>query len=298
MRTIDEQMNGYIYIIKNTCNNKVYVGQTSRTIEDRWSQHKNAALRGDDYGTILYRAMRKHGIENFYVEQLEECNMSDINDREIYWIKYYNCQTPNGYNIRAGGEDPGRKEVYKLDNDGNIIKHYSSAMAASETNNLDLSSLTKACRRSSSQNSCGGYKWAYVEDYDKKYFQATKIKTFKRQVYQMDNNDGNIIKIWDSIIDAARELGIQQSDISHCLSGKYRIAGGFGWCTEDTLNKFKPYKRERTILQFDKNRNFIKEWNSAKEAADFLNKDGNNIRAAAKGKRKTAYGYIWKYKEG
>lgn len=53
--------------------------------------------------------MRKYGIDKFYISQIEEVNLDDINEREIYWIKFYNSQTPNGYNVRAGGEDPGRK---------------------------------------------------------------------------------------------------------------------------------------------------------------------------------------------
>jgi len=39
-----EKTMGLIYIIKNKCNNKIYIGQTTRTLESRWSQHKRAAL--------------------------------------------------------------------------------------------------------------------------------------------------------------------------------------------------------------------------------------------------------------
>ena len=130
-------MNGYIYIIKNTINDKVYIGQTSRNIYCRWKQHINAALRGENQGVVLYNAMRKYGTENFYFEQIEECNLKEIDDREIYWIQQYNSLTPNGYNVRHGGEDVGRKEIYKIDGNDNIVGQYGSIMSASEENNID-----------------------------------------------------------------------------------------------------------------------------------------------------------------
>lgn len=254
-------MNGYIYIIKNTINDKVYIGQTSRNIYCRWKQHINAALRGENQGVVLYNAMRKYGTENFYFEQIEECNLKEIDDREIYWIQQYNSLTPNGYNVR-----------------------------------LDASLLVKVCK--GERNSCGGFKWAYKEGYDKHRIEDVCIKTFRTKVCQMNLDDGKLIRIWDSISNASKSLSIEQTGISHCLSGKSKSAGGFGWCLYTDINNFKPYKREKTVIQIDlKTKKIIKEWNSAKEAASFLNKDVSVIRAAARGKRKTAYGFIWKYKE-
>lgn len=98
-------MKGYIYIIKNSINEKVYIGQTARTIEARWNQHKNAALRGETQGIILYNAMRKYGIDNFYISLLEETNIENLNEREKYWIKYYNTYW-EGYNQTIGGTWP------------------------------------------------------------------------------------------------------------------------------------------------------------------------------------------------
>ena len=184
-----------------------------------------------------------------------------------------------------------------MDENNQIIECYGSAMAAAEANNVDLSLLTKVCRKEEGHNSAGGFKWCYVNDYDTEYLNNIKIKKSTTSVYQMDNTTGKIIKKWNSIAEAVQELHIQQSDISHCLSGRYKTAGGFGWCTEDNVNTFKPYKKEKSIIQLDKENNFIKEWTSAKDAATFLSKDASTIRKAARGDRKTAYGYIWKYKE-
>lgn len=57
-------MNGFIYIIRNTVNSKVYIGQTKTSVEQRWQEH----LRHAKYGTqIINRAMRKHGVEKFTI---------------------------------------------------------------------------------------------------------------------------------------------------------------------------------------------------------------------------------------
>lgn len=288
-------MKGYIYIIKNSINEKVYIGQTARTIEARWNQHKASALRGDTQGMILYNAIRKYGVDNFYVSLLEETKIENLNERERYWIKYYNSKTPNGYNVREGGDDPGRKEVYQIDGQTNkIIKVYSCAMDAAEENNLDLSHLTKVCRHE--ENSCGGYKWSYSENYDEFFIQNIQIQEKNYTICQIDINTGKLIKIWDSVQQASKTLNIDPTSIFHCFSGRYNNAGGFCWCKEKDFDNYIFKPRFKKVIQLDKNNNnIIKIWNSAQEAADFLNKNANTIRAAARGKLKTAYGYKWKY---
>ena len=73
---------GYIYIIKNTVNNKVYIGQTSRTIKKRFSEH-TSNLR---LNTKLAVAMRELGTDKFYIQELAECSDSDLNKLEIEYI--------------------------------------------------------------------------------------------------------------------------------------------------------------------------------------------------------------------
>ena len=92
---------GYIYKISNTINSKVYIGKTTRDIETRWREHKKDALVGN---TKLYRSIRKHKLDNFYISMIEECNDDIINDREKYYISYYDSYK-NGYNSTLGGED-------------------------------------------------------------------------------------------------------------------------------------------------------------------------------------------------
>lgn len=293
-------MVGYIYIIQNTINNKVYIGQTSVSIEHRWHQHLASAKRGVDNGIILYKAMRKYGIENFYVTLIEKVDYLLLDEKEKYWIEYYNSIAPNGYNVRKGGEDVGRKEVYKIDPVSNqIIECYASATAASVVNNIDLSSLTKVCR--GEQNSCNGYKWAYKDNYNLEEIKEKQITNHTTAVYQIDCYSGKIIKKFNTIKDAAKELNISYTNISNALSGKNKTAGGYNWCDCNKYDKntFQTKTKTKQVYQIDKNtQQIIKLWKDAKEAALFLNKkDIGSIQKVCRKQQKTAYGYIWRYKE-
>lgn len=97
-------MNGFIYIIRNTVNNKVYIGQTKVSVTTRWQEHLRHAKYGDQ---IINRAMRKYGIDKFYVETLEICNIDVIDYREIYYIDLYDSTNKSkGYNVSIGGKTP------------------------------------------------------------------------------------------------------------------------------------------------------------------------------------------------
>lgn len=92
-----------IYKITNTLNNKCYIGQ-SINIENRWKQHiyESKNLRRH---YKIHLALSEFGIENFTFEVLEECPLDTnvLNERERYWIKYYNS-FEEGYNATKGGQ--------------------------------------------------------------------------------------------------------------------------------------------------------------------------------------------------
>ena len=92
---------GRIYIIRNTVNEKVYIGQTHVSIKLRFQNHLSAARRGLDY--VIGKAIRKYGEDKFYVELLEECTTEELNDREKYWIAFFNSTNNKfGYNMSIG----------------------------------------------------------------------------------------------------------------------------------------------------------------------------------------------------
>ena len=101
---------GYIYIIKNYCNEKVYIGQTTYSIQERFKQHIKATTIKKKGTFKLYKAITKYGKENFYIELLEETTPDKLNEREIYYIEKFDSYK-NGYNSTIGG---GCKSICKI----------------------------------------------------------------------------------------------------------------------------------------------------------------------------------------
>ena len=98
-------MYGYIYIITNLINNKVYIGQTKRSIKERYYNHIRNAFNYNKHHP-LYDAMRLYGLDNFEVKQLDIADSKELLDqKEISFIRQFNSQDSNfGYNIGPGGE--------------------------------------------------------------------------------------------------------------------------------------------------------------------------------------------------
>lgn len=91
-----------IYCIKNLINNKCYIGQ-SQDIMRRWRKEKSV-LSGKNpaWNAHLQSAWKKYGKENFEFSILEECPIENLDEREMFWIAYYDSFN-NGYNNTVGG---------------------------------------------------------------------------------------------------------------------------------------------------------------------------------------------------
>lgn len=116
-------MRGFIYKITNTINGKSYIGQTIQNVKERFYQHCATKCSKAVSNMAIHRAIKKYGKSNFTVEVIEEIDSANLNDRERYWIKYYNSYN-NGYNSTKGGQD-GCKSFKDLDVES-IIKEYST----------------------------------------------------------------------------------------------------------------------------------------------------------------------------
>ena len=134
---------GIIYCFTNKINQKKYIGQTINP-EQRYNAHKSnyKNIKNKEYNSLLHRAFRKYGFNNFTYEVLvkniddinilnkleiyyikhfntkiptftiiEECSQNQLNEREDYWIQYYNCLFPNGYNIEPGGKNSSKPKT-------------------------------------------------------------------------------------------------------------------------------------------------------------------------------------------
>lgn len=91
-----------IYKYQNKINGKIYIGQ-SDNIENRYKQHLYDAEKRPERGTGVDIAIKKYGIENFDFSIIETCSIDKLDEREIYWIDYYDSYR-NGYNRTPGGK--------------------------------------------------------------------------------------------------------------------------------------------------------------------------------------------------
>lgn len=101
-----------IYLITNNFNNLVYVGQARKSLENRIYWYKKDLVLKKDKPNAIVKVMQEHGFENFSFTILED-NIDDqsiLDERERYWINYYQSNNPDkGYNKDTGGISGGFK---------------------------------------------------------------------------------------------------------------------------------------------------------------------------------------------
>ena len=116
---------GIIYKIENNVNNKIYIGKTTKI--DNFKNYYGS-------GKIIKSALKKYGKESFTKEIIYYAfSIEELNEKEIYFIKYYNSALPNGYNIGLGGEgnnlfyyDPNTIQIIKEKRKTGIHNYYKS----------------------------------------------------------------------------------------------------------------------------------------------------------------------------
>jgi group I intron endonuclease len=203
---------GYIYSITNKINWKRYIGQTiEKNIQDRWKSHfkQNSNCR------YLKYALAKYGKENFKFEVILECDDIDLNNRELYYMKYYNTIVPNGYNLREAGNHGRHNEETKRKISQTVKERYS--------NLPDSEKKALAERQSGINNHNFGKKMS--DEQKQKISQNMKNKK-PIECYNLDNQ---LVKTYESISEASKELNGSQRNISKCCLGKGRTAYGFIW---------------------------------------------------------------------
>ena len=112
----------YIYKISNKINNKVYIGQSIKPIEERFKRHVSDSVN-NILDTHFARAIRLHGAENFYIELIDTAStQEELTQKEQAWIRYYNA-VEEGYNeTDATSKCGGNTYKSKTDEEKEIIK--------------------------------------------------------------------------------------------------------------------------------------------------------------------------------
>ena len=94
---------GIIYSAYCECENKIYIGQSTKKISIREREHLYNAKNNSK--TYFHRALLKHKFTFSVLEEIQGDNIYDVlNEREKYWIKFYKSNDENyGYNLQEGG---------------------------------------------------------------------------------------------------------------------------------------------------------------------------------------------------
>ena len=289
-----------IYKIQNLINGLLYIGQ-SINIEERIKKH-----RYSKDNTYLHRAIQKYGWKNFSTEIIEQCDSKELNEKQIYWIEYYDSITPNGYNMIPGGSNGAGlakgKQIEQYSLSGQFIKIYPSANQAGLQNNINTSNIISCCNQK--RNQAGLFQWKWKNSNKKivsiegNYYNDTILQ------YSLQ---GQFLKQYQSLEEVCQLFNISKSLLSNVCKGKQLTAVGFQWKYKHSnkiINNIKQQKYKRItstqfnhggINQFDKQGNFIAYYISALQAKRQTGVNNSNIGECCKGKRKTAGGYIWRY---
>ena len=284
---------GYIYKITNLINNKVYIGQTFRSIEVRWQEHLRHGFNTNnfEYNRHLYKSMRKYGKDSFVIEVIEQCDNHLMNDREKFWINFYNSTNENfGYNLTFGGEGTlhiNYEEIYKRYDAGESVGKIAREMRISRSN------LTQILK---------GY-----QNYDKNVVWDRAMKEASQNkgtpVSQYDLY-GNFIKTFPSSKAAARSVAkTTHANIRKVCKNKDGLSGGFQWrfANDDPPGVYvgRITHIMHAVCQLDTSYRLICIFESMKEASDKTGVDQSSISKCCNHHKyySTAGGYIWRYAE-
>ena len=220
-----------IYRITNLVNGKTYIGQ-SIDIKRRFSEHRCISHESNIH---LKRALKKYGKENFKYEVLEECDISELDEKEVYYISTLKPE----YNIASGGQSSLRtypEEVKK------VISQKSKAQWERMTD--------EEKRYRVEHNLKGQPKGHLVSDEtrkklrDKNLGKKQSVETInkrkqtiieKKKNGYVQTNAGHRKKvicvetreIFDSVKEASERFNINPSNISHVLKGKQKSTKGY-----------------------------------------------------------------------
>lgn len=254
---------GYIYKITNMVNKMIYIGQTSKDPNIRWSTHKSTIKCGRGCCPILKNAVNKYGIDNFKFEVLIICFDEDLCKYEKEYIKRYNTVTPYGYNANEGGQVGGMfKGKHHSEETKKILSEKSKKLYENNEARKRHGELVKDALQKSE-------KW-------KKAIQDGKIKENGKRKIGSKTSEEVKKKISESVKKYFSGDDNKESHYKHHSDIMMKAIG-------------------KKVLQYTTENIFLKEYPCIAEAARQTSITRRNIQNNVTNRSKTAGGFIWKY---
>jgi group I intron endonuclease len=224
-----------IYKIINPLN-KIYIGK-SNNIKKRQMHYKY--YNYSSMGVKIKNSIKKYGWEQHMFEIIEECSLENLNEKEIYWIKFYNStNTKTGLNVGIGGEG------------GNITEKTKQKMSKTWRNKskdeLKLINEKRSLGNKGKNKPNAGRK-TYTEEQKKilgkrTYYLTEDFKNKCRSSILMFDKQENFIQEFISVEEAAKHIGKSGALISNCALGNIKTAGGY-------IFKYKDFTKIRKRKQ-------------------------------------------------
>lgn len=132
-----------------------------------------------------------------------------------------------------------KQSVNQYDLKGNFIKQYEYILDAEKETGASHTVIIKCCKRHKNSKTAGGFQWRYTNDcddigeveYEKRNGKPKRVEQYSKEM--------ELIKIWDSISEVERELGIKASNIiTVCRGGRQKTAGGYIWRYADKKGEY------------------------------------------------------------
>ena len=281
-------MSGYT-VYKHTCpNGKIYIGITKRNVEKRWLNGK-----GYERQPHFYNAILKYGWDNIDHEILfENLTKEEACEKEVEMIAYYKSHGRRyGYNDTIGGEclEGENNPFYGKTHSEETRKKLSLASKGrhlSEETKMKIVAANKGKKRT--KEFC---EWMRQINLDR-----DRSSYASREIYQIDADTNEIIKKWDSIIQAAEFYNTSYVNICYVCKGKTRTAKGFKWQYIDEPHEFIPGKANKVeVVQLSLDDEFIAKYESSKDAEKLTGCNSSTIIKCCKNKKKTCKGFKWMY---
>ena len=215
---------GIIYCYYCIPTEKYYVGQTVEP-KMRFYRHIKSLVNKDN--NYFHNALRKYGLDNFVYCVLEDNILREnLNMKEQEWIEYYDSFY-DGYNMTAGGGQTIFSEESR--------RKLSNSLKGRDVWNKGKTGIySEETRRKMAESSKGRH---HTEEAKRKMSESRKGRPspFKgktspkrKKVLKYDLN-GNFIKEYTSMMEAAKENPKCGNNIGAVCQGKRRQAGGFIW---------------------------------------------------------------------